>query len=105
EYLFINRSDGYLAQYTQGGRLDAKADVICFGHTHVPYHRGVNGVDFVNTGSVGRPKDGDPRAGYCILTVDTDRVVAEQVRVGYDVEDTCRRSIEAGLPEYFADYL
>ncbi len=42
----------------------AKAgDVIAFGHTHKPWHRTVNGIHFVNTGSVGRPKDGDWRAG------------------------------------------
>lgn len=105
EYLFINRSDGYLRQFTHGGRYDARADVVCFGHTHVPYHREVNGVHFINTGSVGRPKDGRPEAGYCILSVNADSVDAEEVRVTYDVEDTCTRLLEAGLPEYFAHYL
>ncbi len=62
-----------------------------FGHTHVPYHRGVDGVDFINTGSVGRPKDGDPRAGYCVLTLDGDSVNSEQVRLPYDVEAACSR--------------
>jgi putative phosphoesterase len=105
EYLFANRSDGYLRQFTAGGRADAHADVIVFGHTHVPYHRIVDGVHFVNTGSVGRPKDGDPRAGYCILTVDRDVVSSEQVRMPYDVELASSRLIDAGLPEYFAEYL
>ena len=36
-------------------------DVIAFGHTHLPWQREVGGIHFVNTGSVGRPKDGDPR--------------------------------------------
>jgi diadenosine tetraphosphatase ApaH/serine/threonine PP2A family protein phosphatase len=54
---------------------------------------------------VGRPKDGDPRAGYCILTLDGDRVLAEQVRLPYDVELACARLIDAGLPEYIAEYL
>jgi diadenosine tetraphosphatase ApaH/serine/threonine PP2A family protein phosphatase len=84
---------------------DAHADMIVFGHTHVPYHRVVDGVHFVNTGSVGRPKDGDPRAGYCILTLEEEVVMAEQVRVPYDVELACRRLVEAGLPESFAAYL
>ena len=79
--------------------------MIVFGHTHVPYHRAVNGVDFVNTGSVGRPKDGDPRAGYCVLTLDGDRVTAEQVRLPYAVETACTRLLAAGLPGYFAEYL
>lgn len=105
EYLFENRSEGYLRQFTPGGKDDAHADVIVFGHTHVPYRRNVDGVEFVNTGSVGRPKDGDPRAGYCVLTISADSVTVEQVRLPYDVETTCARLVAAGLPEYFAEYL
>jgi putative phosphoesterase len=105
EYLFENRSDGYLRQFTAGGKHDAEADLIVFGHTHVPYHRVVDGVDFVNTGSVGRPKDGDPRAGYRVLTFDGTSLNVEQVRLAYDVEAACERLVSAGLPSYFADYL
>jgi putative phosphoesterase len=105
EYLFENRSDGYLRQFTPNGKADAGADLIVFGHTHVPFHRTVDGVHFVNTGSVGRPKDGDPRAGYCALTLDGPNVSAEQIRVEYDVELACERLVVAGLPEYFARYL
>lgn len=105
EYLFENRSDGYLKQFLEGGKHDAQADVIVFGHTHVPYHRVVEDVDFVNTGSVGRPKDGDARAGYCVLTLDGGRVSVAQVRLEYAVETACARLIAAGLPSYFADYL
>jgi putative phosphoesterase len=105
EYLFENRSDGYLKQFTSGGKADANADVIVFGHTHVPFHRVVDGVHFINTGSVGRPKDGNPRAGYCVLTIDEDGVRTEQIRVEYDVESACESLVTAGLPKYFADYL
>lgn len=102
EYLFETRSEGYLKQFTAGGKDDAHADVVVFGHTHVPYHRTINGVDFINTGSVGRPKDGDPRAGYCVLTLDGDSVTGEQVRLPYDIEAACARLVAAGLPSYFA---
>ena len=105
EYLFETRSEAYLRKFTAGGRDDAHADIIVFGHTHVPYHRIVDGVLFVNTGSVGRPKDGDPRAGYCVLTIDGDSVTTEQIRLPYDVELACSRLRAAGLPDYFADYL
>lgn len=105
EYLFENRSDGYLRQFTAGGKADAHADAIVFGHTHVPYQREVDGVSFVNTGSVGRPKDGDPRAGYRVLNFESGTVTSEQVRVEYDVELACSRLVAAGLPEYFAGYL
>ena len=105
EYLFETRSEGFLKQFTPGGKDDAKADFIVFGHTHVPYHRTVGGVDFINTGSVGRPKDSDPRAGYCVLTTDGDTLQVEQVRLEYDIEAACSRLLAAGLPEYFAHYL
>lgn len=105
EYLFEDRSDAYLRQFTHSGKADAQADVIVFGHTHVPFHRVVDGVHFINTGSVGRPKDGDPRAGYCLLTITAEEVKSEQIRLAYDVEVAASRLVEAGLPRYFADYL
>ena len=105
EYLLANRSDAYLRQFTAGGHADARADIIAFGHTHVPYHRVVDGVHFINAGSVGRPKDGDPRAGYCILTISDLEVRAEQIRVAYDVELACEHIVTGGLPAYFAEYL
>jgi len=53
----------------------------------------------------GRPKGGDPRAGYCIITLDGRGVHAEQVRVPYNVELACHRLQDAGLSPYFAAYL
>lgn len=46
----------------------SRGDVICFGHTHLPWHREVEGIHFVNTGSVGRPKDGDWRGAMSYWT-------------------------------------
>lgn len=84
----------------------AKAgDVIAFGHTHKPWHRVVDGVHFVNTGSVGRPKDGDWRAGYVLLNLTTHAASVELVRVAYDVERTAQAILASDLPREFADYL
>ncbi len=105
EYLFEARSDGYLSRFTSGEKYDAHADVIAFGHTHVPFHRCVAGVHFVNTGSVGRPKDGNALAGYTLLTIKAGKVETEHIRLEYNVEAACKNLIEAGLPEYFANYL
>jgi predicted phosphodiesterase len=80
-------------------------DVIAFGHTHVPWQRSLEGVLFVNTGSVGRPKDGDWRAGYVFVDMGSEPPSAELVRVEYDLEraaDAIRRS---ELPNEFAEYL
>lgn len=84
----------------------AKAgDVVAFGHTHKPWHRVVNGVHFINTGSVGRPKDGDWRAGYVVLEVTENAVQVQFARVEYDIDRTMRAIRESDLPNDFADYL
>lgn len=80
-------------------------DVIAFGHTHKPWHREVEGIHFVNTGSVGRPKDGDWRAGYAILDIGDGGVSPEFIRVEYDVEAAMRAIRASELPHEFADYL
>ena len=80
-------------------------DVLAFGHTHRPWHRVVDGVHFVNTGSVGRPKDGDWRAGYVRLDLGDGEPRVEHVRVPYDVEAAARAVLDAGLPEDFAGLL
>ena len=81
-----------------------RSDVIAFGHTHKPWHREVDGIHFVNTGSVGRPKDGDWRAGYVVLDVGaTTRV--EFVRVTYDIGEAVRAILASDLPADFAEYL
>ena len=80
-------------------------DLIAFGHTHEPWTRVVDGIRFVNTGSVGRPKDGDPRAGYVIVTHDAAGWQVEFVRVPYDVEGAAAAITAGGLPAEFAEYL
>jgi predicted phosphodiesterase len=103
-YVDEERSDDFLAR--AGEAVGAKAgDVVCFGHTHQPWQRVVCGVHFVNTGSVGRPKDGDPRAGYVLLDVSPGGTTLEFVRVEYDVERAARGILESTLPHDFAEYL
>jgi len=82
-----------------------RGDVICFGHTHLPWHREVEGIHFVNTGSVGRPKDGDWRAGYVVLGMDGPAPSVEFVRVEYDLETAMSAIRASELPDEFADYL
>lgn len=80
-------------------------DVIAFGHTHIPWQREVQGIHFVNIGSVGRPKDGDPRAGYVLLDVGSGLVHAEVVRVEYDLKRAMDAIRKSDLPDDFAEYL
>lgn len=84
----------------------AKAgDVIAFGHTHLPWYREIGGIHFVNTGSVGRPKDGDWRAGYVLLDVGEEPVAVQFARVRYDLQRAEHAIRESELPDDFADYL
>jgi predicted phosphodiesterase len=85
-------------------------DVLCFGHTHIAWQRAVaeagkRPVHFVNTGSVGRPKDGDWRAGYVILDMTGGEPRVEFRRVEYDLERAMAGIRTGGLPEAFADHL
>jgi predicted phosphodiesterase len=103
-YVTEDRADAFLEKMAAG--IGAVAgDVICFGHTHIPWHRVVAGIHFVNTGSVGRPKDGDPRAGYVILSVDSSHVDVEFVRLTYDVNEAAAGIRASDLPGELADQL
>lgn len=81
------------------------ADAIAFGHTHLPWHRVVDGVHLVNTGSVGRPKDGDWRAGYAVLDATPAGLEVEFVRVEYDLERAAAAIRASDLPDEFAEQL
>lgn len=103
-YWTEDRPDSFCTKMAQLAGASA-GDVIAFGHTHKPWHRTVEGVHFVNTGSVGRPKDGDWRAGYVMLTIDDQSIGVAFRRVEYDV-DRAAEAIEAStLPREFANYL
>lgn len=80
-------------------------DVICFGHTHKPWRREIEGIHFLNTGSVGRPKDGDPRAGYAILEIGREKPAVEFIRVPYALDEAMEGIRRSDLPDDFAEYL
>jgi predicted phosphodiesterase len=81
-------------------------DVLAFGHTHDPWARRFGDTLFVNVGSVGKPKDGDPRAACVVLSSGPRTEVTVEIRrVDYDVERAAREIIAAGLPSDLADAL
>jgi predicted phosphodiesterase len=103
-YWTEDRSDDFCMK--MAGIAGAKAgDTIAFGHTHLPWHREIHGIHFLNTGSVGRPKDGDWRAGYVLLEVTAESVSPEFVRAEYDVQLVARAIRASSLPSEFADDL
>ena len=103
-YWTEDRPDDFCLRMAEVVGLKA-GDAIAFGHTHKPWHREVAGIHFVNTGSVGRPKDGDWRAGYVRLSLGEGLPRVEFVRVAYDVDGAARGVVAAGLPEEFAAFL
>lgn len=100
EYVYEDRPQ---ASFERIARV-AGTDILLFGHTHLPYSKTVNGTLFVNAGSVGKPKDGDARAGYVMLTLGRRARVGLR-RVAYDVDAAARALRQSGLPGYFADLL
>lgn len=83
----------------------AGTDAIIFGHSHQPFVRQVDGVWFINTGTVGRPDDGDPRATYAVLTLSAKTFHVEHFRVDYNVERAVAAIRKNKLPEEFAKML
>jgi predicted phosphodiesterase len=127
EYLLLDRKDSQLARLAE----QAGADVVCVGHVHIPYHRLLSGTDgatvhYVSSGSVGKPKDGDPRAGWVELVLGSRAEVEKAAqddagvgqagtsdvwvgatthRVDYDVESVASAMSTAGLPGTLAEAL
>ena len=71
------------------------ADIVCVGHTHIPFVLQVNGYLVVNPGSLGLPRDGDPRASYAVL----EGTKVELKRIEYPVEAAVNVIQESSLPE------
>jgi predicted phosphodiesterase len=97
EYLFEDRP---LSSF-QRLAASSNADVIVFGHTHKPYTKFVDGVWFINVGSVGKPKDGDWRACYAVLDPGADPPVSF-LRVPYDIQTVTDAIRSSDLPHEFA---
>ncbi|MBI5231652.1 MAG: metallophosphoesterase family protein [Coriobacteriales bacterium] len=127
EYLMPDRTDAHLAKLADA----ADADVVCVGHVHIPYHRALEGGDgrrvhYVSDGSVGKPKDGDPRGCWAELVfggesearaadpgdsaigpVGTSDVwlAVRFHRAAYDIETVASEMVGAGLPPRLAEAL
>jgi putative phosphoesterase len=81
------------------------ADALVFGHTHRPWMREHGGVLFVNCGSVGKPKDGDPRGAFAVLDARAGELHVTIERVAYDADAVAAEVRAAGLPGEYAEKL
>ncbi len=82
-----------------------ETDVLVLGHTHVPFVEEFPEGHVVNPGSVGQPRDCDPRASYLIVDVEGQRPLISPRRVPYNVDEVARRIVEVGLPASLAQRL
>lgn len=116
EYLFEDREEKSFLRIME----QADADIMCFGHTHKPFHRilhsDVDGQNHfrhaVNIGSVGKPKDGNPQGGYIMLTInenssilDKDSIKVTFIRFNYDIEKAAKAVEYSPLPNDYAESL
>jgi diadenosine tetraphosphatase ApaH/serine/threonine PP2A family protein phosphatase len=116
--------DHYVFDRADAGRAmsSASARICLFGHTHLPalystpahpvaygdrsqdeYQLPREGAVLINVGSVGQPRDGDPRAAYGLL--DLEKSTVQLRRVGYDVAGAQEAIRAAGLPAWLATRL
>ncbi len=88
EYLFEDKPASLYGRLTRA----ESARVLVFGHTHQPWIHTYGGVRFVNCGSVGKPKDGDPRAAFALLELDAGGELRTSIeRVPYDADAVARQ--------------
>ncbi|MFA1609785.1 metallophosphoesterase family protein [Halobellus rubicundus] len=95
--------DRYTYPEEFSARMLGSEDVLVTGHTHVQGHEVFDEGIVMNPGSVGQPRDGDPRAAYAL--VDLDDLAVEERRVEYDVDRVADAVTEAGLPDRIGERL
>ena len=100
-YWFEDRPEKFFQEMAEKG----DADILIYGHIHKPYRKDIGGKVFINAGSVGKPKDGDPRACVALIDITAHDVKVSFLRVPYDFEKTAQAIVSSGLPEYFAERL
>lgn len=112
EYILEETEDSYLLEMMDA----AGVDVLCCAHTHKPFHRAVKTETgfkhVVNIGSLGKPKDEDPRGCYAMLEINQHSelisgkgIAVSFNRVSYDVEKAAKAVEESELPNSFAEAL
>jgi putative phosphoesterase len=100
-YWYEERPEKFFQE--MAGKVDA--DVMVYGHTHKPYWKDIGGKVFINAGSVGKPKDGDPRSCVTLVDITSETINVEFLRVSYDVNKVAEAIISSRLPPYFSGKL
>lgn len=112
EYILEDTNETYVLELME----EAKADVLCVGHSHKPYHRVIQRnlgyKHVINIGSVGKPKDNNPMGCYVLITLketasikDKESIRVDFIRVVYDIEKAAKAVEESPLPNELGDML
>jgi putative phosphoesterase len=100
-YWYEDRSEKFFREMAE----KADADILVYGHTHKPYTKKIDNIIFINAGSVGKQKDGDPRACLTVLEISLEKTHTHFIRARYDVEKVAAAIVLSGLPSQFAEKL
>lgn len=102
EYIFEDFSESVLLKLMN----EYGTDILMLGHTHRPYLRKLEKQrTAINVGSVGKPKDGDPRGAFTILAIENGSLSVKQRRVAYDIESTRQAILQSKIPDIYANLL
>jgi putative phosphoesterase len=112
EYVLADTDEAYVLEMMD----EAKADVLCVGHSHKPYHRVIQTETcfkhVINIGSVGKPKDNNRMGCYVLITLnetatidDKNSIKVDFIRFEYDIEKAAKAVEESPLPNELADML
>lgn len=117
---YLTSYDGVLENARRMRQTRPRIQILFFGHTHIQIAFVDDGEEvavirsprfsirdgslyLVNPGSVGQPRDHDPRCGF--LLYDEEAQTVELIRLSYDIHACTKRILSAGLPRELADRL
>lgn len=97
EFLFSSTPDSRFTDLS----TQTECDIIVTGHSHSPFHKHINGVHFINPGSVGRMFDGNPELSFAELTLADNTPLVTHHRLPYDIDKVVHRLKENNLPPIY----
>ncbi len=97
ETLFPDSPEKRFRQLAEG----SPCQIQIMGHSHIPYHKIIDNIHFINPGSAGRMFDSDPRASFAILKISLQRISVEHFRIPYRVEEVVAGLQKHNLPDIY----
>lgn len=103
-------NDEYIYETYPGADLlsrlgNDKIDALVMGHTHLPYVKTHADTLFINCGSIGRSKEPNRNASYCLLRIDASGIHPEIIRLDYPLEHTAAAIYNSAIPDFYGDFL